>query len=247
MIKAIGLLLLFGSFSVFFVLACASELEPTATVTPKQAQPIPTVDEILSKAANRFEALHYFSFLMTHEGGGTAIALGLEMDEVVGRIAAPDRLQAEIKARAAGLFFDVAAIAVEDETYLTNPFTGEYEKIGTGIRSGGFFDPVRGIGTIMRNAIDPVLQGEVELKETEAYLLTGSIRSEDLDAISPEAASGFLVQARIWIGRDDFLVRKLLLEGKITERDNEEVARTIVLSDFDVPVTIEAPVIEGDS
>jgi hypothetical protein len=53
---------------------------------------------------------------------------------------------------------------------------------------------------------------------------------------------GASISIEVWIGRDDFLLRSIRLEGRITEAEAEGIVRTLKLSGFDVPVTIEAPI-----
>ena len=100
---------------------------------------------------------------MTHENGGTPIAFGLLMEDVTGQVVAPDRLKADIGAWAGGFFFDVSLIAIGEETWLTNPFTDEFELIERGIVSSALLDPATGISGIIRDAKDPVLEGETSL------------------------------------------------------------------------------------
>ncbi|MEE9247196.1 MAG: LppX_LprAFG lipoprotein [Dehalococcoidia bacterium] len=223
-------------------IACGSD--PTPTAIPEE-NPL-TAKEILGLAAEGFESLLYFHFEMTHEGGGTPIALGLEMDQVEGDIAAPDRMKATIQAQVRGLFLEVSAITIGDDTYITNPFTGQYEKLTSGITGGGFFDPAEGISAIIREAIGPTLLPDDTLEGTPVYHLAATVRSEDLRSISPGATEGFLLGAEIWIGKEDFLIRKLVLDGRITQDEKESITRTILVSGFDEPVTIEAPVIADE-
>ena len=235
---------LISSISLLLALGIACGSDPTPTAIPEEATL--TATEIMRLAAEGFESLLYFHFEMTHEGGGTPIALGLEMDQVEGDIAAPDRMKATIQAQVRGLFLEVSAITIGDDTYITNPFTGEYEKLTNGITGGGFFDPAKGISAIIREAIGPILLPDDTLDGTPVYHLAGSIRSEDLKSISPDATEGFMLGAEIWIGKEDFLIRKLVLEGRITQDEKENITRTILVSGFDEPVTIDAPVIADE-
>ena len=126
--------------------------------------PPPDPAVILQAAADRFQALQFFTFTMTHENGGTPIAFGLLMEDVIGQVVAPDRLEAEVGAWAGGFFFDVSLIAIGEETWLTNPFTDEFELIERGIVSSALLDPATGISGIIRDAKDPVLEGEASIE-----------------------------------------------------------------------------------
>ena len=229
------------TLSLLSATACGSESTPT----PLQIDL--SVEEILSKAAERFESLQSFHFKMTHEGGGTPIALGLEMETVEGDVVSPDRMAVAIEAKASGLFFEVDAIAIGDNTYMTNPFTQKFGDFSDIITPGGFFDPAEGVGSIIANATNPSVFSIETLNGVSVYRLGGSVRSEDLQSISTTATEGHILAAELWIGEEDFLVRKLTLDGRITEKEEDGIVRTITISGFDQAVTIERPDLNGDS
>ena len=211
--------------------------------------PVPPPDPaaILDSAADAFEDLQFFGFRMTHENGGTPIAFGLVMEDVTGHMAAPDRLKADIGAWAGGFFFDVSLVAIGQETYLTNPFTGEFEEIERGIVSAALLDPATGISGIMRDVQDPVLEGESSVEGVSTLHITSTIDSGQLTSISPLAEPGNPIDVGIWVGQDDSLVYKIRLEGRLSADEEPEIIRTILPSDFDVAVEIDIPDLGTDS
>ena len=226
-------------------LACTANPTPSPTPT-EETEPL-TVEQILSRASEQFGALTSFHFKMTHDGGGTPIALGLEMQVAEGKVVAPDRMSVTIKAKGRGLHLEVSAINVGDSTYMTNPFTGRYEDFTGVISPGSFFDPAEGVGAIIRGATNPSRLADETLSGVPAYHLAGSVASGELKAISVEAIEGHVIATEIWIGKEDFLIRRLTLKGRITEDKQEGITRTIVVSAFDQPVAIEAPDLTGGS
>ena len=225
-------------------IACGTQESETPNPTPPPA-PDPVV--ILQNAADRFEALEFFKFTMLHENGGTPIAFGLVMEDVTGDVAAPDRLQAEIGAFAGNLFFDVTLIAIGDRTFLTNPFTKEFEEIEGGIISSALLDPTTGISGIIRDAVDPVLEGQAELDGVATYHITSVIDSAQLTSIAPAAVPGLPIDVGIWVGRDDSLVYKIHMVGPMSPDEEPNITRTILPSEFDIPVDISMPDLDPDS
>ena len=220
------------------IAACGSTEPDTPTPTPP---PAPDPVAILQRAADRFEALEFFKFTMLHENGGTPIAFGLVMEDVTGDVAAPDRLRADIGAFAGNLFFDVTLVAIGDRTFLTNPFTKEYEEIDGGIISSALLDPATGISGIIRDAVDPVLEGEADIEGAPTYHVTSVIDSAQLTSIAPAAEPGLPIDVGIWVGRDDSLVYKILMVGPMSSDEEPDITRTILISDFDSPVEIAMP------
>ena len=91
------LLAIAALFCLLFASACGTGGGVTTESTPSPTPP-PDPSVILQAAADRFQALQFFTFTMTHENGGTPIAFGLLMEDVVGQVVAPDRLKADIGA-----------------------------------------------------------------------------------------------------------------------------------------------------
>ena len=224
--------------------SCASAEPDAPTATPP---PAPDPVAILQRAADRFEALEFFKFTMLHENGGTPIAFGLVMEDVAGDVAAPDRLRADIGAFAGNLFFDVTLVAIGDRTFLTNSFTKEYEEIDGGIISSALLDPTTGISGIIRDAVDPVLEGEAGIEGAPTYHVTSVIDSAQLTSIAPAAEPGLPIDVGIWVGRDDSLVYKILMVGPMSSDEEPHITRTILISDFDTPVEIAMPDLGADS
>ena len=238
-------------FFVLVLLTCAAVIAACGTAEPDDPTPTPPPAPdpiaILQDAADRFEALEFFKFTMLHENGGTPITFGLVMEDVTGDVAAPDRLQADIGAFAGNLFFDVTLVAIGDRTFLTNPFTKEFEEIDGGVISSALLDPATGISGIIRDAVDPVLEGEADIDGSQTYHLTSVIDSAQLTSIAPSAEPGLPIDVGIWIGKDDSLVYKIYMVGPMSSDEETNITRTILISAFDIPVEIAMPDLEADS
>ena len=238
-------------FFVLVLLTCAAVIAACGTAEPDNPAPTPPPAPdpvaILQDAADRFEALEFFKFTMLHENGGTPITFGLVMEDVTGDVAAPDRLQADIGAFAGNLFFDVTLVAIGDRTFLTNPFTKEFEEIDGGVISSALLDPATGISGIIRDAVDPVLEGEADIDGAQTYHLTSVIDSAQLTSIAPSAEPGLPIEVGIWIGKDDSLVYKIYMVGPMSSDEETNITRTILISAFDIPVEIAMPDLEADS
>jgi len=124
---------------------------------------------------------------------------------------------------------------------MTNPLNGKWETPGTAFNVLSLFDPNTGIAAILKG-----LTGAARLEDATAggvlcYHLSGSIKSEDLKAITGSAAQGTAIAAELWIGQNDFLIRDVKLTGQITETEVAGIVRTLSLSNFNTPVTIDLP------
>ena len=243
---ALSVIAIAALICVLVAAACGMGGQEVATTAPSPTPP-PDPSIILQAAADRFQALDFFTFTMTHENGGTPIAFGLLMEDVVGQVVAPDRLEAEVGAWAGGFFFDVSLIAIGEETWLTNPFTDEFELIERGIVSSALLDPATGISGIIRDAKDPVLEGETSIEGVPTYHVTSVIDSAQLTSIAPGAEPGLPIDVGIWVGIDDSLVYKIHMFGPMSSDEDPNITRTILPSDFDIPAEIAPPDISSNS
>lgn len=163
------------------------------------------------------------------------------MQVAEGVVLNPDRAQINIEAVVGGGFVRVKAITIGDDVYLTNPFTGKFELLSTSGIPTGFFDPSGGVGAIMTDTKEASLIGQEEVEGTLTFHVTGNIDSSALQSLTGSAIEGSPIQAHVWIGTEDFLVRRITLTGRITAGENDGITRTIILFDFNKPVSIEPP------
>ena len=134
-----------------------------------------------------------------------------------------------------------------DQAFLTNPFTKEFEEIESGIVSSALLDPATGISGIIRDAVDPVLEGEADVEGAPTYHVSSVIDSAQLTSITPSAEPGLPIDVGIWVGKDDSLVYKIHMVGPMSSNEEPDITRTILISDFDIPVEIDTPELGADS
>ena len=135
-----------GIILLLLLAACGKKEE--ATPSPQPPPPL-TAAEIIEKCSERIETLNYFHFDLDQEGGGTPIAMGLEMTAASGDIARPDKLKIEISATTLGMSLEVGVITVGATTYMTNPFTSQWEPLPNEFTAVRLFDPDTGITAII--------------------------------------------------------------------------------------------------
>lgn len=228
-------ILIVGIVLLLLVAGCGTE----ETTTPLESEVSPlTAAEVIANACEKLEALSTFHFNLEQEGGGTPIAMGLEMTAASGDVARPDRLKVRVSAG----FLEVQVITVGEDTFMTNPLTGEWEPLPNDFSAVKLFDPDTGIKAIMGKISGAMKLSEDRVAGVVCYHIRGTLDSGDLIAISCGAAiEGVSIDTELWIGKEDFLLHQIKLEGQITEEEKPGIVRILSISDFDQPVTIELP------
>lgn len=216
------------------VIGCAG-----SAATPTETQL--TASEIIDRSGEKFQGINSFHFVLDQVGGGTPIGMGVEMNGSVGDVAKPDRMKMTVSGTVVGMFIEVQLISLGEIAYMTNPLTAKWELIPIEFSALNMFDPNTGIAAIMRGMADPTKLDDEKVDGVPVYRLKGSVDSGDLSSITGSSVEGTAIDTEVWIGKEDFVVRLIRLEGKITESEVPGIVRTLKLSNFDEEVSIELP------
>ena len=258
--KAIPLLLLPTAF-VLALMACqgaspiateTSPLAPTATATPTPSPtPTPTPinpEALLALSGERMAALKTFAFLLSHEGGGTDLGgnLSLVIEEAEGAVTWPKDLKLDVVGQAGSVVIKLSLISTGDATYMTNPFTGQWQEMEADANPLGFFDPWSGIAAIMASVEQPAYRGVAAMqKGAQAHLLHGRLPAPALASLLGAAASEAVLDVELWLEVETLYLLRVVVQGRLTTAEDAGIVRTIILSDFDKPVEIEPPFLGG--
>ncbi|MFO8102375.1 MAG: LppX_LprAFG lipoprotein [Dehalococcoidia bacterium] len=227
-----------GLMAIILLAACGGGGEAPST------EPLPSLsaEEIIAQASPRLDELDSFHFKLSEEGGGTPIAMGLKMLTAEGDIIPPDRMNMRIEAEWFGQFVEAKLVTVGTITYMTNPINGKWELLDEDFTAITLFQPDTGIKAVMESVTGLCRLDAEKTGGTLCFHLKGDIDSMVLDAIAVgHAAGGLSVDTDIWIGSQDFLLRKVVFDGRITEEEDEGIVRTLELSRFNEPMEVELP------
>jgi hypothetical protein len=215
--------------------ACGGGSDKKASETPT-----PPAAEVISKAADAATALQSFHFRFTNQNGTTPLPLNMGLETAEGDVAVPSKLSADVKAKAGGINVSVKVIGIDDQTWVTNPFTREWQKLpGATIRD--FADPATLVISLLPDIKDPVIVGQTDIDGAKTYDVQGTIDAGALTDALGFARPGHEVKVEAWIGVDDSLPRRIKLTGALTSEEDANIVRQVDLSRFNQPVDIQPP------
>lgn len=200
----------------------------------------PTAAEIVSRSAAATREAQTFSFVYDVEGSGSS-GSGLVIGHAEGEVAQPGRVRADVDARFGGIGLETELIVIDDRSWIEDPLTGDWREITGVLDAAAVFDPAEGVVSIIEGARDVELAGREQVEGTEAYHLTGKVPARDLTPIIGNPATDELVPADLWVGTEDFRIRRIEVHGPLSEDESDDTERTITVSDYDRPVEIEPP------
>jgi len=229
-------------FASILVLAATAVAVLGACGGDEESRDFSDVDarDLLARSADRMEQVDSFAFEVTHENGATQIVGGIRMERAVGRVQGTDRMQLEVEARFASTNIRTGIVILPGEGYLQNPMTGRWQQ-QDGIDISSLFDPATGVTGLMRAATGAEAVGREDADGVDSYVLESTVDSGNLQVFVGSAAPGNEVTARVWIGVEDLLVRKIEVRGALAPNDAEDILRRLTLTDFDEVVEITAP------
>lgn len=215
------------------VLSCGKKEAP--------ASPTLTAQEIINYSIDKMTDINSFHFELSHEGGRTPIAMGLELDEAKGDVKKPDKLETTVLAALKGMLVEVQVITIGDTTYMTNPLTKKWEFVPGEFSAISIFDPNAGITSILQDMVNPTLVKTEEDSIPNCYHIMGEIPSESLRSITLSSAEGINLTADIWIDTGSFLINQITIEGQISETEQPGITRILKLFDYNQEIEIVSP------
>jgi hypothetical protein len=220
--------------ALFLAVACGGE-------EGDGGAPLPAAEDVLARLVASVDGLETFHFRLEHENGTSRIPLDLELETAEGDVVVPDRMNAEIRAKAGTAVVRVRVIGVGDEGWMTNPFSREWQPLPEGTNIRDIFNPAAGVKAIVGALTDVQIVKEEKAGGVSTYLLVGEVDSGVLEVAAPIAEPGLTVVVKAWVGREDFLPRRIRLEGPFAPGEPDDIVRKLELSRFNEPLSIEPP------
>jgi lipoprotein LprG len=146
------------------------------------------------------------------ERGGAPIFIDelkrIALDSLRGQFSVPGKAQAELEVTVNdNMATRLGAIAVDDEVWISNPVTGDFETLPAGydIDPSKFFDPKGGWQPLLANLRDVRFVG-VDDRGGERYHITGTAPAAQVSDITVGLVKGQDVTVDMWIHPDTYLV-----------------------------------------
>jgi hypothetical protein len=197
--------------------------------------------DLLERSVTRFQTVKTFHYKLEHEKGSIPIVLNLQLVTAEGDVIVPDRISSDVQAKAGPTTLRVKVIGIGDMTWITNPFTREFQTAPGNTSIGDIIDPVGLVSSVAASMQEAKLEGIESIDGVDAYRLSGKLPSDALTKALTFADPGRMLDVEAWIGKDDSLLRRARLKGPLVPDENPDVVRVINLSKFDEQVAIEPP------
>lgn len=222
------------------LVSCSSDPGPDAAATTTTAAPV-TVDDVLADASAAMAAVDTVAFAIERTGGEVFLddAGAIRFDGAEGRFAAPAAAEAVLDVEALGFATQVGAVAIDGETWLTNPVSGAWEPApeGLGFDPATLFDPEVGFAALLADGLTDAVLVDPEPDDRGRYQVRGTAAAERVATLT-----GGLVDEPttidLWIDAATGRVHEARFDGPAAEGTS---AWRLTLADFGADVTITEP------
>ena len=234
--KALIFVLSLVVFLPLLTSACASEAKETPTSTPSPRA-------VLEQTAHKMASLSSLTFSLEHLEGVTPLTPGLDMRQLEGRIALPDRFQLTVSAEATSFtaFISMEVIVVGDMGYITDPLSRKWRQLAPNTLPFNFTDMGNSLSRIILSIQDPSFVGAEDVNGAATWRIRGSVISDILTSLVTTATPGRQVALELWIDQELGLLRRVHVEGPVAPSDPPEITRLLTLHGFNEPVEISPP------
>ena len=195
---------------------------------------------IVRESARKTETVKTFHFALDISKVPTSTK-GLQLTGAEGDAKVPDELEAQVSGRFAGFPLSTKLVAVGGKLWIENPLSGSWQSVDVETTPGFLLDPQKGVLGVMRGMTDVKEDGSEDVSGVSTTRITGTVPAAEVGPLAAVAAGSGSVGVILWIGKDDRILRRIEVAGPIASGEPADAVRTIELSRFGEPVTVEAP------
>jgi hypothetical protein len=199
---------------------------------------------VLATASVTMKGIKGFHFVYeVHKPESAEPGKGLEIARMTGDVNAEGDMASTVDATYSGLPVTVGIVALGDTYYIQDPISQKWTTVAAADSPVGKLSLSAGTIRILDKITGISYEGEESKGGVKTYHIKGQVVAEEVKAIAGlvdiDVTSSFPTD--IWIGVEDSLVYEVDIAGAATADEDPKVWRSIVLSDLDIYVEIEAP------
>lgn len=229
--------------AALFIAGCSSSDDAGQQSSTTEA---PTADAVLARSAEAMSAIDTVAFDIERSGAAVAIddAGVVLFESATGHYSAPASADAVVTVEVGGMRAEVAAIAIDGSTWITNPLTGAWEAAPDAFSFDPalLFDRDEGWASLLADGISDAELVEPVPDEDGRFLVRGTVPAERIAVLTGGLANQE-TELDVWIDVDTSRVAAARFDvagpDGVTTWD-------LQLDEYGAEVTITPPEIGGE-
>ncbi|MBN1321678.1 MAG: LppX_LprAFG lipoprotein [Thermoleophilia bacterium] len=198
--------------------------------------------EVLAASSAKMKVIKGFHFeYEVHLPEGVKPGGGLFIKRIIGDVNAEGEMKATVDANYGSLPVSLGFVALGDMHYIQDPVNQKWQTIAAADSPVGSLSLSAGTIRILERITDTSYDGTQTKGGVDTYHITGKVAAEEVEAIAGAVNTTNTFPTDLWIGVDSSLVYEVKIAGAATPNEHEDIWRSIVLSNLDTYVDIEAP------
>jgi lipoprotein LprG len=187
------------------VAACGGDSSSSGASDEATGPTIPTDPaSIIAASSTAMGDVQSVAFELARDGAPVYIDSfeSISLNTATGQFTVPRSARALLEVEVNGsLTTELGAIALDDEIWLSNPVTGDFETLPPGydIDPSLFFDPENGWKPLMANLTDVSFVGTEQIDGNDRYHITGTAPAEQVAIITARLVRNQDVDIDFWI------------------------------------------------
>ena len=198
--------------------------------------------EVLAASSAKMKVIKGFHFeYEVHLPEGVKPGGGLFIKRIIGDVNAEGEMKATVDANYGNLPVSLGFVALGDMHYIQDPVNQKWQEIAAADSPVGSLSLSAGTIRILDHITDTSYEGKQSKAGVDTYHITGKVAAEEVEAIAGAVDTTNTFPTDLWIGVENSLVYEVKIAGAATPNEHEDIWRSIVLSNLDTYVDIEAP------
>ena len=156
----------------------------------------------------------------------------------------PDQSDTVLNVKDQDLAFNVEIVIVGGRTYIQLPLSALQEVTGSQAAAipdlAKLFDPVTGLPAVIPAGHNPKYVGQDTVDGVATQVISATYTSDQIHALLAQLTSPGDIQAKIWLGASDHLIRKATLDGPFGDGGLASTVE-VDISKFNASVSITSP------
>jgi hypothetical protein len=197
---------------------------------------------VLAAASAKMKVIKGFHFeYEVHQPEGVKPSSGLYIARIIGEVNGQGNMKATVDAQMGGLPVSLGIVVMADTHYIQDPISKKWQSVAPADSPVGTLNLSAGTIRILDRITETSYEGTESKGGVQTYHIVGKVAAEEVEAIAGAVDTTNSFPTDVWIGVADSQVYEVDIAGAATPNEDKGIWRSIVLSDHDISVEIEAP------